>query len=185
MIDIDHFKQINDKFGHSAGDKALQIVAKLMLRDIRKTDFLFRIGGEEFVLLLPKTSLASAAPLVEKLRRGVGKAGAVVFHPHFDEPTLGVDVQGKHVIWERIREQQAQGKTFVVSTNDMAEAEEMADRVAILLRGRIAATGSPLELTATGSDSLITLRPISSTMSAIANTAPTIMARRVADTAVT
>ncbi len=74
LLDIDHFKRVNDNFGHNAGDKALQIVAKMMLRHIRKTDFLFRIGGEEFVLILPKTSLQNAQPLVEKIRASVGDA---------------------------------------------------------------------------------------------------------------
>lgn len=75
ILDIDHFKKINDQYGHNAGDKALQIVARMMASQIRKTDFLFRIGGEEFVLLLPKTSLEHAQPLVEKIRIAVGKAG--------------------------------------------------------------------------------------------------------------
>lgn len=71
ILDIDHFKRVNDQFGHNAGDKALQVVAKMMSKYIRKTDFLFRIGGEEFVLLLPKTSLENAKPLVEKIRGSI------------------------------------------------------------------------------------------------------------------
>lgn len=74
LLDIDLFKRVNDQFGHNAGDKALQVVAKMMMRHIRKTDFLFRIGGEEFVLLLPKTDALNAAPLVEKIRDSVGKS---------------------------------------------------------------------------------------------------------------
>jgi len=73
ILDIDHFKQINDNFGHNAGDKALKVVAQMMGRNIRKTDFLFRIGGEEFVLLLPKTNLPGSQPLVEKLRQSIGR----------------------------------------------------------------------------------------------------------------
>ena len=72
ILDIDHFKRINDEYGHNAGDKALKIVARMMSDHIRKTDYLFRIGGEEFVLLLPKTSLEHATPLVEKIRTSVG-----------------------------------------------------------------------------------------------------------------
>jgi len=74
ILDIDHFKRINDDFGHNAGDKALQIVARMMSNHIRKTDYLFRIGGEEFVLLLPKTNLEHATPLVEKIRTSVGES---------------------------------------------------------------------------------------------------------------
>ncbi len=72
ILDIDHFKRINDDYGHNAGDKALKIVARMMSDHIRKADYLFRIGGEEFVLLLPKTSLEHATPLVEKIRTSVG-----------------------------------------------------------------------------------------------------------------
>ncbi|MBL7000238.1 MAG: diguanylate cyclase [Gammaproteobacteria bacterium] len=74
ILDIDHFKRVNDVFGHNAGDKALQVVANMLARHIRKTDLLFRIGGEEFVLLLPKTSLDHATPLVEKIRNSVTSA---------------------------------------------------------------------------------------------------------------
>ncbi|MBC8209710.1 MAG: GGDEF domain-containing protein [Gammaproteobacteria bacterium] len=74
ILDIDHFKRVNDVFGHNAGDKALQVVANMLARHIRKTDLLFRIGGEEFVLLLPKTSLENATPLVEKIRNSVTDA---------------------------------------------------------------------------------------------------------------
>ena len=74
ILDIDHLKRVNDVFGHNAGDKALQVVANMLARHIHKTDLLFRIGGEEFVLLLPKTSLENATPLVEKIRHSVTDA---------------------------------------------------------------------------------------------------------------
>lgn len=89
ILDIDHFKQVNDQYGHNAGDKALQIVARMMSENIRKTDFLFRIGGEEFVLLLPKTTLASATPLVEKIRTSVGNAGF-----HFKKEQVNITMSG-------------------------------------------------------------------------------------------
>lgn len=89
LLDIDHFKKINDQFGHNAGDKALQIVSKLMSDNIRKSDFLFRIGGEEFVLLLPKTSLASATPLVEKIRSQVGQTSF-----HFKQKKVIIKLSG-------------------------------------------------------------------------------------------
>jgi len=77
VLDIDNFKNINDKYGHSAGDKTLQIIAKMMLQKIRKSDFVFRIGGEEFVLLLTNTNVSQAEVLVEKLRKAVNDR---VFH---------------------------------------------------------------------------------------------------------
>ncbi len=87
LLDIDHFKHINDEYGHNAGDKALQIVAQMMSRNIRKTDFLFRIGGEEFVLILPKTPLQSAAPLVEKIRKAVGETNF-----HFKQQKVNISL---------------------------------------------------------------------------------------------
>ncbi|MCP3689212.1 MAG: GGDEF domain-containing protein, partial [Gammaproteobacteria bacterium] len=74
ILDIDHFKKINDKYGHSAGDKALQIVVRMMMGQIRKTDSIFRIGGEEFVLLLPNTSPDKANGLVKKLRENLARS---------------------------------------------------------------------------------------------------------------
>lgn len=71
ILDIDHFKKINDKYGHSAGDKALKIVSKMMLDKTRKSDSIYRIGGEEFVLLLPNTKIDNAEALVTKLRKTI------------------------------------------------------------------------------------------------------------------
>jgi diguanylate cyclase len=73
VLDIDHFKKINDTFGHQAGDKALQLIAKVLGENIRETDFLARYGGEEFVLLLPDTPFEALAGVAEKLRAAVAK----------------------------------------------------------------------------------------------------------------
>ena len=69
MIDLDHFKTINDKFGHPTGDDVLRNVAGLMERSVRQTDRVARFGGEEFMLLLPDTSAADALHLANKLRQ--------------------------------------------------------------------------------------------------------------------
>ena len=71
ILDIDFFKRINDEYGHAAGDKALVIVAKLMMKIVRKTDLIFRIGGEEFVIIMPGTDSQQAGQLVEKIRQSV------------------------------------------------------------------------------------------------------------------
>lgn len=68
MLDIDHFKRVNDQWGHPAGDAVLQQVAQLMRQSVRKTDVVARLGGEEFVLLLPRTSQVGAAHVAEQLR---------------------------------------------------------------------------------------------------------------------
>lgn len=67
-IDIDHFKSINDTYGHDAGDIALQYAAALMQNEIRGSDYIFRTGGEEFLIILPDIQAEQAAGLAEKLR---------------------------------------------------------------------------------------------------------------------
>lgn len=68
ILDLDHFKRINDSYGHLAGDKVLKIVADQLRKRLRSGDFIARFGGEEFVLLLPQTSPAAAAQIAEVLR---------------------------------------------------------------------------------------------------------------------
>ena len=87
------------------------------------------------------------------LQRRLALALAVAHNPpvlFLDEPTAGLDVASRVELHNLIRELQAAGTTIILATHDMAEAEEMAGRLAILLHGKIAATGTPLELTATG-----------------------------------
>jgi diguanylate cyclase len=69
--DIDNFKQINDRFGHTTGDKVLCAVAQILQANCRQTDTLARYGGEEFVVLMPETRLEQAARAAEKLRAAV------------------------------------------------------------------------------------------------------------------
>jgi len=71
FIDIDHFKQLNDRHGHSAGDEALKTLAAILKRGIRASDFVARMGGDELVLILPDTSKVGALELGEKLRKTV------------------------------------------------------------------------------------------------------------------
>ena len=73
VVDVDHFKSINDRFGHTAGDITLQVIAKALQKSIRQTDFIARYGGEEFVLLMPRTSLDSATEHLNKLRQSIKK----------------------------------------------------------------------------------------------------------------
>jgi diguanylate cyclase (GGDEF)-like protein len=70
MLDVDHFKSINDTYGHQTGDKVLQAVANYLKESVRQSDICGRFGGEEFVLLLPNTPGRSAVYLADRLRRG-------------------------------------------------------------------------------------------------------------------
>jgi diguanylate cyclase (GGDEF)-like protein len=71
MIDLDHFKQINDNQGHLVGDQVLREVAALLESNLRKSDFLARYGGEEFVVISPESNRTAAAIIAEKLRKAV------------------------------------------------------------------------------------------------------------------
>ncbi|NKQ09614.1 diguanylate cyclase [Pseudomonas sp. SST3] len=71
VLDVDYFKQINDRFGHLAGDRVLKIIASELHKRLRKSDFIARFGGEEFALLLPETPLAAGMQLLESLRLGI------------------------------------------------------------------------------------------------------------------
>lgn len=68
MVDVDHFKSINDTFGHAAGDVVLQGVAKVLIRECRQHDLVCRFGGEEFVIVMPETSASDAATVCERIR---------------------------------------------------------------------------------------------------------------------
>jgi diguanylate cyclase (GGDEF)-like protein len=76
LLDLDHFKQVNDVHGHEQGDKALAAVAQILGSILRASDFAARYGGEEFLILLPDTDRATAAEVAEKLRAAI--AGAEV-----------------------------------------------------------------------------------------------------------
>lgn len=71
IIDLDHFKLVNDKFGHATGDRLLQDIAKALEADLRRTDVTARWGGEEFVVLMPGTLLDEARLVLERLRAGI------------------------------------------------------------------------------------------------------------------
>lgn len=73
--DIDHFKQVNDTYGHKAGDKVLLLIARLLSAHSRETDFISRFGGEEFTMLLPNTNKESALILANQLRATIEKTG--------------------------------------------------------------------------------------------------------------
>lgn len=79
FVDIDHFKQINDRYGHESGDRVLQEIAACLTAQIRCSDVLGRIGGEEFSIFLPGTTIDGATALAEKLRAAV-EAREVVVH---------------------------------------------------------------------------------------------------------
>jgi diguanylate cyclase (GGDEF)-like protein len=100
LCDLDHFKSVNDRFGHQAGDAVLQSFAKVVLRCVRQLDVPARYGGEEFALILPGTDRAGAAIAVERLRRllekqdmPVGGGRAINVTGSFGVATMDADFQ--------------------------------------------------------------------------------------------
>jgi diguanylate cyclase (GGDEF)-like protein len=79
MIDVDHFKDVNDRLGHAAGDIVLQDVAALCRANIRESDVVARVGGEEFAIMLPETTQSAAAQFAERLRAQIGRHALVIF----------------------------------------------------------------------------------------------------------
>jgi ABC-2 type transport system ATP-binding protein len=112
-----------------------------------RLDLLDRLG-------LREKKAAQFSTLSTGQQRRLALALAIAHDPPvvlLDEPTAGLDVGSRVELHEVMREMQTRGTTIILATHDMAEAEKMADRVAILLNGQIAASGSPTQLTATGS----------------------------------
>jgi diguanylate cyclase len=89
MLDLDHFKRINDNYGHLAGDKVLKIIATVLRKRLRGTDFIARFGGEEFVLLLPSTVPAAGMKLLEHLRASIE---ACPFHFKGERVTITISM---------------------------------------------------------------------------------------------
>lgn len=85
MADIDHFKKVNDQFGHQAGDEALVRVSDLLLEELRTYDLAARYGGEEFCLVLPETNLNAAIEVAERIRH---KAETIKFRAPMDHEVL-------------------------------------------------------------------------------------------------
>lgn len=79
MVDLDFFKRINDQYGHPGGDEVLQRVATLLTEGVRTTDLVGRLGGEEFIVLMPNTSVQGAVSVAEKLRNALRKDALDVF----------------------------------------------------------------------------------------------------------
>ena len=112
MIDIDHFKIVNDTYGHPAGDLTLTNLVNLCQAELRAIDILGRVGGEEFLLVLPATNLSQATEVAERLRKKVSQKpcaswgehqipitisiGVAVFDPSIDKNHISKEITQKY-----------------------------------------------------------------------------------------
>lgn len=97
MVDIDHFKQLNDHYGHHVGDQVLRDVAAILMKDMREIDTVARYGGEEFVLILPESNESAAVRVAQRLRRAVEQSRFFAGSPDAPEHltiSIGVAVFG-------------------------------------------------------------------------------------------
>jgi len=94
MVDLDHFKRLNDSHGHAAGDTLLRQVADVLRTNLRGVDVVGRYGGEEFLIVLPETDVDAAASLAEKLRRLVARSTVVLDDGIVATATLSAGVAG-------------------------------------------------------------------------------------------
>lgn len=95
MLDIDHFKSVNDRFGHAVGDVVLQHVATLIRTQVRSIDVLARLGGEEFALIIPATQAQDAVALCERVRRAFHDHPWSELHPELITPvTISIGLAG-------------------------------------------------------------------------------------------
>ncbi len=104
MLDLDHFKSINDTHGHEAGDRALKHVAALLVDNTRGSDYLFRYGGEEFVVVLGSVSHEDAKAIAEGLRNAIASSPVALADGSTLSLTgsIGVAVQDGHPDYERV-----------------------------------------------------------------------------------
>ncbi len=106
MVDVDHFKRINDEHGHDAGDQVLRAVADVLRREVRVGDVVYRYGGEEFCVLLAQTNTTEAGQVAERIRFGVSRMALAV-----DQPltvSIGVALgKGAHVAQTMLRADEA------------------------------------------------------------------------------
>lgn len=93
MLDLDHFKKVNDLYGHQAGDALLREVAKVCQASIRSNDILGRFGGEEFMVLLPMTPIAEAIEIGDRIRKNI-EALTVIFDNQFLKITVSIGISG-------------------------------------------------------------------------------------------
>lgn len=92
LVDVDHFKRFNDQFGHLAGDQVLRSVADALRESVRPQDFVVRYGGEEFMLLLPRTRVPDASRVAERVRKTIAQTAMSINETALPNVTISLGV---------------------------------------------------------------------------------------------
>jgi len=92
FIDIDHFKSINDSYGHMVGDKALQLIARKMKNSLRSQDTAYRFAGDEFTIILPETAADQTEVVADRIRSEMENERLVIFEKHISKITLSIGI---------------------------------------------------------------------------------------------
>lgn len=80
MLDVDHFKKVNDQWGHEIGNQALKLIAACIIKNIRKLDIACRYGGEEFSIILPSSDITTSARVAERIRQSIETTPLIISH---------------------------------------------------------------------------------------------------------
>ncbi|MDQ0340972.1 diguanylate cyclase (GGDEF)-like protein [Caldalkalibacillus uzonensis] len=142
VLDVDHFKMVNDTYGHVMGDKVLQGLAQYLQEETRAYDVVARLGGEEFALLLPRTKLAGAMSLMNRILRGLSQkkfehAGRNISLT-FSAGVVEVDVNNESLAYwlevcdQALYEAKQQGRARVVSVQNTRQEKNKQIKIAVV-----------------------------------------------------
>ena len=136
MIDIDHFKKVNDTYGHDAGDKAIKALSDLLLREFREVDRVGRLGGEEFAILFPETDLVGATIACERVLTTV-RAAKIQLENKCIEITVSIGLAG-------LTEQTSEGTEILKRADELLYEAKGAGRNCLMVdtcEAQMATTG--------------------------------------------
>lgn len=116
MLDLDDFKNVNDRFGHITGDKVLKDVAKIVMDSIRKEDIFGRYGGEEFIIILPKTDIELATEVAERIRVNI-ESKKILGDKRPVTVSMGISTYPIHAKWKQELVEKADQALYVAKEN--------------------------------------------------------------------
>ncbi|MEK6266100.1 MAG: GGDEF domain-containing protein, partial [Clostridium sp.] len=127
MFDLDNFKGVNDRFGHQTGDQVLRDVSKIVMNSIRKMDVCGRYGGEEFIIILPKTDTAAASEIAERVRVNIDNKKILGVKRELTV-SMGIATYPNHGKWEKELVEKADQALYVAKANGKNRCQIWEDK---------------------------------------------------------